>query len=193
MPEVSATHIALLQCRVTKFVQRGRHSSVFYPYFCLFSNNNNTTDRIKAENRNCFYFLFSPKIWCKSVASSNRKYWPVSDRGFRMMKCAAKQHVISVTSVHKVRFGVGVTIWTVSPRRCLCKYYRLRRWRGTFFNLRYTSTCSIKPEDGIEKISLNVVSFQNSYNIRYTYWHTCEWKLANVFVWNTNDVGLFGT
>jgi len=33
----------------------------------------------------------------------------------------------------------------------------LRRWRGTIFNLCYTTTCFIKPEDGLEKISRNVV------------------------------------
>ena len=67
---VYATHIAAVQCCVTTFAQRSQHSFIFYRRFCLSSNNN--TDGHKTENRNCSYMLFSSKIWCDTVASSNR-------------------------------------------------------------------------------------------------------------------------
>jgi len=74
-----------------------------------------------------------------------------------MITCAATQHVISFTSVHK-----SVLVSGSRFEQSLREYVRasitvLRRWRGTFLNLRYTTSSFIKPEDGIEKISRNVI------------------------------------
>jgi hypothetical protein len=189
---VFATWIALLQCCVTTFIQASQHCSVFYQYFYL-ATTLQTDTKLKTE----IACICCSRL--KSNASLLHHLIEISDL-YQTGEGVQDDYMRSQTAryfVYKCSLSpfwcLGHVLNKVSQWIRTCSITVLRRWRETFSNIRYTTTCFIKPQDGIEKISRNVASFQKSYNIRYTYWYTCEWKLVNVFVWNTNDVGLFGT
>jgi hypothetical protein len=157
--------MALLQYCVTTFIQASQHCSIFYQYFCLFSNS--TTDGYKTENE-----IFS--VCCSGLKSNARLLHhliEISDLyqtgRFRMITCAAKQHVNSFTSVHKFRFGVWVTFWTnsISANTYVSVLPFCDAGVRHFPIYATLLLVFIKPEDGIEKISRNVASFQKSYYI----------------------------